>query len=275
MVDCYYYMKIASNIVGGHGSTFDGETFTNGSHPLWMGVITLISAFTGRIENIIAVIYGIAVASTLSTFFLARSLLRRFVSHAALADISAALVTIFASDLFRSGMEIILALPMALGLMEFVLRSRVPWSPLRAFFFGLWSAMMILSRIDSILLAGLLTVLLLLASELRQSLSARHVLTYTLGISPFLFYLASNELWFGTLLPISGEAKQLRTMYTPSLREIETLTQICPLRGLPFFVAMLGLLCLLFAWKRLNATARAVLGSALFFPSRRFFCWPI
>src|SRR5271155_5399745 len=68
--DCYYYMKIASNIVAGHGSTFDGEILTNGFHPLRMGAITLISAFTSRIENIIAAIYAIAIASTLATFFL-------------------------------------------------------------------------------------------------------------------------------------------------------------------------------------------------------------
>ncbi len=264
--DCYYYMKIASNIVSGHGSTFDGETLTNGYHPLWMGVITLTSAFTSRIENIIAAIYAIAIASTLATFFLARLLLRRFVSHLAVADISAVLVTIFASDLFRSGMEIILALPLALGLMEFALRSRVPWSPMRTFFFGVLSAVMILSRIDSIILAGLLTLFLLFGSELRRTVTARHFLTYVLGISPFLLYLASNVIWFGTLLPISGEAKQLRTTYSPSLRGIETITQICPLHGLSFFVAMLGLLWLPFAWKRLDTMAQAVLGAALLFP---------
>jgi hypothetical protein len=34
--DCFYYYKTAQNIATGLGSTFDGENFTNGYHPLWM-----------------------------------------------------------------------------------------------------------------------------------------------------------------------------------------------------------------------------------------------
>jgi hypothetical protein len=34
--DAFYYFKVAQNIAGGLGSTFDGINLTNGYHPLWM-----------------------------------------------------------------------------------------------------------------------------------------------------------------------------------------------------------------------------------------------
>src|ERR1700752_1060436 len=51
--DSYFYMQIASNIVGGAGSTFDGITPTNGYHPLWMGGAVL-AAFLGNGDKILA-----------------------------------------------------------------------------------------------------------------------------------------------------------------------------------------------------------------------------
>jgi hypothetical protein len=38
--DGYYYFVIARNIAHGHNVTFDGETITNGFHPLWLALIT-------------------------------------------------------------------------------------------------------------------------------------------------------------------------------------------------------------------------------------------
>ena len=42
--DAFYYFKIASHIVAGEGSTFDGIARTNGYHPLWM--IVLLGVFS-------------------------------------------------------------------------------------------------------------------------------------------------------------------------------------------------------------------------------------
>ena len=46
--DLYYYLKIARNIVHGHGATFDGFEPTNGFHPLWMAVSVAIEALFSR-----------------------------------------------------------------------------------------------------------------------------------------------------------------------------------------------------------------------------------
>ena len=38
--DAFYYFQIARNIATGHNVTFDGETLTNGFHPLWRALLT-------------------------------------------------------------------------------------------------------------------------------------------------------------------------------------------------------------------------------------------
>jgi hypothetical protein len=45
--DTFYYLKIARNIAGGLGSTFDGENPTNGYHPLWMALLVPLAGLTG------------------------------------------------------------------------------------------------------------------------------------------------------------------------------------------------------------------------------------
>jgi hypothetical protein len=264
--DFYYYVRIAGNIVAGHGSTFDGSTATNGYHPLWMGVIVLLSALTKNVTHVIAAVYVIAIGATLSTFLLSRIILRRFVSRVVLADLAAVLVTLFASDLYRSGMEIIATIPLALGLIVLILRSKMPWSARRVFALTLLAALVVLSRIDSAILIGALGLSLLFVSAVRRSLRPRHLLAVVLGASPLILYLASNVVYFGTLLPISGEAKQLRTVLTPSLRGIQSISWISPLHGLPFFAVILGLGWLLFAGRHLDRVSRATLGAALAFP---------
>ncbi|MEI6504048.1 MAG: hypothetical protein WCP21_23800, partial [Armatimonadota bacterium] len=44
--DGFYYLKIARNLAAGLGSTLDGETTTNGYHPLWMLILTGLAHLT-------------------------------------------------------------------------------------------------------------------------------------------------------------------------------------------------------------------------------------
>ena len=40
--DAFYYFGIARNVAHGHGSTFDGLDLTNGYHPLWMVLASVV-----------------------------------------------------------------------------------------------------------------------------------------------------------------------------------------------------------------------------------------
>ena len=42
--DAFYYLNIARNLAAGHGPTFDGSTATNGFHPLYMGLLWLLTS---------------------------------------------------------------------------------------------------------------------------------------------------------------------------------------------------------------------------------------
>src|SRR5690349_9996375 len=45
--DFYYYVRIAQHIVNNGMISFDGITLTNGFHPLWLAIITIVMFITG------------------------------------------------------------------------------------------------------------------------------------------------------------------------------------------------------------------------------------
>ena len=50
--DAYYYFTIARNIASGEGSTFDDITPTNGYHPAWMGLASVVYLFVGETNHL-------------------------------------------------------------------------------------------------------------------------------------------------------------------------------------------------------------------------------
>lgn len=82
--DFFYYLKIAENIVNGNGSTFNGIVDTNGYHPLWLIVLTIlikISIYT----NIDVLIF---VKTTISLIFFFSFFLFYKFSHVYLTGVS-------------------------------------------------------------------------------------------------------------------------------------------------------------------------------------------
>src|ERR1700759_3733432 len=62
--DFYYYLKIAQNLAHGRGSTFNGIVSTNGYHPLYLLLITVICWFTSSLEHILTAVWLLATAMT-------------------------------------------------------------------------------------------------------------------------------------------------------------------------------------------------------------------
>ncbi len=50
--DAYYYTVIARNIAQSGLSTFDGQTLTNGYHPLWLGLLVLQDLAVGPSNDV-------------------------------------------------------------------------------------------------------------------------------------------------------------------------------------------------------------------------------
>ena len=54
--DFFYYLKIADQILAGHGISFDGLHATNGFHPLWLVVVLALRAMRAAARRFPAVV---------------------------------------------------------------------------------------------------------------------------------------------------------------------------------------------------------------------------
>lgn len=236
--DFFYYAQVARNFALHGVSTFDGTHLTNGYHPLWMLVLALLTKVFG-IGGILhaATVIPFAAALDLVQFslvmviaYFAFRVLRQACDVAVTCCLQVLLV-IFCLILVRLGMEVGLTMATLLGLLWFRLQPGFRWSVRKSFLYGLIAGMMVLSRLDSILLVGLLLLFDVLANGTNAKLRVRNALWFCVGMWPVLVYLAINIWIFHALLPVSGTAKQLRLHHLPSLAAIHSLHYLFGIQG--------------------------------------------
>ena len=216
--DFLYYLKVAQNIAHGQGSTFNSLVPTNGYQPLWLLVLVGLSYVTEAPRAILAFLAATDFAAALVTFVLARKLLRTSGARPLLIFGLSAFITLYSVTLFFYGMEVTLAVPIVLGVICLLLN--LPWllrSPLHTFLLGLLLSLMVLARIDTLILGGLILAGILLTPALRRVIRIHLAVGALAGLAPLLGYFLLNHFLFHTLLPISGMAKELRLTHVPSL----------------------------------------------------------
>ena len=209
--DFFYYLVTAKHILAGQGSTFDGIHPTNGYHPLWMLVcIGMAALFHGRA---LFVAFSLLIAALVLWSYRSVSVcLRQYTSPFAAQCVAAFLAINFV--LLTGGMEIALAVP----LLFFLCRYRLlhfAWRPAQALVYGLLAAAAVLARLDCALFVVLLAGLdLALSSDVAWRTRARAIGPFVAGMSPVLAYLVFNRVVFGSAMPISSHAKQMRFHHT-------------------------------------------------------------
>ncbi|HEY3991097.1 MAG TPA: hypothetical protein VGM02_17490 [Acidobacteriaceae bacterium] len=231
--DFFYYLQIAHNLVEHGKSTFDGTTLTNGYHPLWLLVVAAFYLCGGDR----GVFFGIAVltvAATVSTYVMTQKLLVRHSIHPVIASFWAAWAALFALSMDRTGMEVILAVPLLLAFVLLVDSGDYLRSPRGAACAGFLAALVILSRLDTVLLL-FLYVTALLVSE-RRSLLLRRVPWICIGLAPLFLYAISNLWFFGSLGPVSSSAKHLQPEYVFSGKTLESLFYPLGLVAMAFLI---------------------------------------
>jgi hypothetical protein len=266
--DFYYYLKVAQNLAHGRGSTFNGIVSTNGYHPLYLLVIAAICRFTDSLDHVLTAVWLLATAMTVVTFQLAYRILRCFSPRAPVCAAVACFLAVASLDLFRDGMEVTLVIPLALGLMLQLARDGA-WTPWRCFAASLTAALMVLARLDAALLVMGLAVLLAFSRRARAGVTWSKTIAVMAGMVPVAIYLAINVLHFHTLLPVSGEAKQLRLSRGFSGRAFSSAFQlgIHEHRHLvPAVLTVAGLLLLPLAMRETSVSRRTVLVAMLFLP---------
>ena len=131
--------------------------------------------------------------------------------------------------LSKSGMEVCAACLLMMALLWRVMRLPVVQQTFtQAAATGLLASLMVLARIDS----ALLVVCLCIVFAIGERRQWRRLLSFAtaFAIGGFLVpaYLMFNRLVFGTWLPVSGQAKQLRGDLTPALRPLQSLVELEP-----------------------------------------------
>ncbi len=268
--DFLYYLKVAQNIAHGHGSTFNGIVPTNGYQPLWLILLVALSFFSQSPQVILGFLAATTFVAALLTFFFAAKLLRTSGARPLLVFSLAAYITVYSVTLFFYGMEVTLAVPLILGVVCLLLR--VDWlvrSPKHTFLLGLLLSAMVLARIDTLILGGLLLVGILGSATLRRQVRPGLVVGAALGLVPLAIYFYLNHRIFLTWLPISGMAKELRHTHHPSIEPWRVFFH--PLAG-AYAALLIAAICVCgLLRKSLTPISRVVFSSILLFPFLYYF----
>jgi len=216
--DALYYPKIAMSVVDGSGFSYDGQTETNGVHPLWQ-ILWLPLASIADGDSSVLLRLGFLTSAVLMSagFFVMFRVMKRI--HVGSIVSAFILVALFfaRADLFMSLMESSLTFLM-IGLALLVsLRTPGPSTGLRRqrILLGITLGVMFLSRLDTVfIVAGLSlgTAYAWGAKSRREWLS--HQITagiaYSVVVTPYLLW---NLIKFGNLVPVSG-FKKMQTSHS-------------------------------------------------------------
>ena len=182
-------------------------------------------------------------------------------------------MTIYALRLFFFGMEVTLTIPLALGVIlavqntDFWLKG---WK--QSLLVGSLICLMIPSRLDTAILAGLIAFGVLLHPLLRTLIRRPQLVGISLGLMlPLLVYLLLNQHFFHVWLPISGMAKQLKFNHYPTSPPWHGLYLYIPSFFVVFLPIPIGILLYPFAAKYLSEIQRALDPAVLFFPLVYYF----
>jgi hypothetical protein len=200
--DSYFYLQVAWNFAHGNGSTFNAIMPTNGYHPLWMLLCSVVyRIFPDRVPAIHAIGGLIAVLQTAALWTVRRLLL--LVADDLWPVAFALLIPFcFFSQLGTEGALSGLALAVTI-----LFSYKVSFKPTTAnvAVFSFVASVAMLSRLDNVFIISFLWIALWAAS----ARYGRKLMIVMLAIPSVLCgtYLGLNWIYFHTLQPISGLLK--------------------------------------------------------------------
>lgn len=207
--DYFYYAAVADNIVRFGKVTYDGVTLTNGFHPLWEILLTLLRFICGRFGP--AYYVGLTIVSVVAmivTYELSVKFARMLGLPRGVAEVVSAMYAVGTARLMTMGMEAVLAVPLLLWLFV-TAGSPERLTVKRAAKLGIIASLAILARLDIAIVVGMLIAGFLAFSRPRPSDAIRLLAAFASGGLLLPLYLAVNVWMFNTLLPVSAMAKQL------------------------------------------------------------------
>ncbi len=215
--DFYYYLKPAQNLAWFHQSTAFQHVLTNGYHPLYFALLACVSVFVRTLPGIFRFLWVLDTLSATAVFFLTRRLFAR-VGSLLLANALAVLMAALCLTQICDQMEVTLALPIGFAFLLAAFAEPEQLTPRRSALMGILGALTFLARLDAGLLVFFYLLGMLCSREYRAAFTPKNIGSFLATCLPLpSLYFWSNEHFFGTLLPISGIAKELRHGRVPSV----------------------------------------------------------
>jgi len=208
--DAYYYFVVARNVAQGRGVTFDGLAPTNGFHPLWAVILSLLYA-TVRDPGDLTIHIALTVSALLdgATILLAYMIVRSTTKDPKAALLAASFYAFNPLVIIDSvnGLETALStLLFALCSYYYLIKLRPAVSPeLKKWaIFGALAGLMVLARTDTVFIFAV--ILFDMLRSLKERGWTPYMITglvFTLCLSPWLIW---NQLAMGTIMQSSGVA---------------------------------------------------------------------
>ena len=211
--DGFYYFKIAQQVAGGHGSTFDGQNPTNGYHPLWLLLLVplfwLAPSAPAALTAGVLVQVGLSAVAVVLVYLTARLLMGRVG-----AVVAAQLWLVFAASVTLGGQEFAVESVMVLATAYLYLRTRpdVRTSPVATYGgLGLLLGLSALARLETFALAAMIGGWLAWPRHRlgHTAPTALHLAAFGLPVLLMaLAYLAANIALIGEVFPVSAAVKR-------------------------------------------------------------------
>ncbi len=207
--DAYYYFQIAKNLAAGAGVSTDGETPTNGFHPLWLLLLTPVFAVTQQASLGLHLGLSLSAVFGTGTVALVYATLRELAVRPAAALAAAAFPAVHPLLVAESvnGLETGLAVfCIAFVVWGFVRLARQPTPPLRdTALLGAGAGLMMLARTDTLFVLPLMAGCFFLRQPGRQRWQTLGALAAAAGVV-LLPWVVWNLAAFGTLVQVSSVA---------------------------------------------------------------------
>lgn len=198
--DFFYYLKIAENIAIGEGSTFNGIVDTNGYHPLWLIILTIVVkiSFYTNIDVLIFVKATISLIIFLS-FYLFYKFAHLYLTNTFWRITFVIVAYFWYARLAFNGMENIITIPLFISFILAYLQNK------KAIYLGFLASLVVLSRLDSIVIL----VVFFSIEALYKGIHIKRMMKLGIGAMLIPLYVMSNMYLFNVLVPVSGMAKSV------------------------------------------------------------------
>ena len=202
--DLFYYFTIAKNFYVYYAFTFDGLVSTNGFHPLWQLILTVLYGILLLLgQETFFQYYAVALNALFylfSALLFYRILLRYF--DTLFSFFTTTIIFMISERYFVNGMETVLVLLTTELTFLYLLIHMDKKLPINTLFFAFLTTLVVLSRLDAIALIGPIFFLLWFFYDKRTYLKS---FTYFSGF--VTLFLILNYSFHHTLLLISGKVK--------------------------------------------------------------------